>query len=404
MKTVLRDIGAIIPYAKNPRINDKAVDAVARSIQEFGFRQPIVVDKDGTVIIGHTRLKAAIKLGLLSVPIHIADKLTPTQVRGLRLADNKTAEAAEWDYDLLPIELTDLQGEGVDLGSLGFGEDELEKILGPQGTEGLTDPDEIPEPPAKAITKPGDLIKLGDHRLLCGDSTKVEDVERLMGGKKASLMATDPPYLVDYQGGNHPQSWQNKKTVKDKHWDDYQDPDQASDFFFAFITASLPCLHEHAAIYQWHADLRRTMVQSAWERAGIHIHQILIWFKSRPVLTRSHYMWQHEPCMYGWMKGKCPKRKPDASSRSVWEISQKGECDGIHPTQKPVELFARPIGYHTVAGEICYDPFLGSGTTLIAAEKLGRKCYGIEIAPIYCDVIIARWQAFTGKKAKRCRK
>jgi DNA modification methylase len=220
-----------------------------------------------------------------------------------------------------------------------------------------------------------------------------------MNGSKASLMATDPPYLVDYDGGNHPQSYSNKPEVRDKTWDAYKDPDSAANFYAGFIQAALPHLNKNVAIYQWHADLRRVVVADAWKRSGLLLHQILVWVKSRPVLTRSHYMWQHEPCAYGWLQGSMPKAKPPSNGTTIWHVDQVGEQDGIHPTQKPVELSRRPIVYHTRVGDVCYEPFVGSGSQLIAAEELGRRCYGMELAPEYVDVVVARWEAFTGQKA-----
>jgi DNA modification methylase len=212
----------------------------------------------------------------------------------------------------------------------------------------------------------------------------------LFDGQTATLMATDPPYLVDYDGGSHPQSWHNKASVKDKHWDDYQDPAAGVAFFRGFIEAALPHLAPHVAIYQWHAHRRQVLV-----------HQQLIWAKARAVLTHSHFMWQHEPAFYGWVEGAPPLLKPPANATTVWQVDQVGESDGIHPTQKPVELFARPIAYHTRPGDICYDAFLGSGTAVIAAEQAGRRSYGLEISPAYAQVCIERWQAFTGREAVR---
>jgi len=214
-------------------------------------------------------------------------------------------------------------------------------------------------------------------------------------------MATDPPYLMDYRADNHPQSWHNKAAVKDKHWDDYKDPAASVAFFRAFIEAALPHLTPDAAIYQWHADLRRHLVVQAWQECGLLFHQPIVWVKARPILTRSHFMWQHEVCGYGWVEGNQPKRRPPANAKTVWEIDQIGESDGIHPTQKPVEIFKRPVEWHALPGEICYEPFSGSGTQIIAAEQLGRRCYAMEIEPKYVQVAIERWQNFTGRQAVR---
>jgi DNA modification methylase len=222
-----------------------------------------------------------------------------------------------------------------------------------------------------------------------------------MADERAVLMATDPPYLVDYDGSGHPDSRVNKAMTKDKRWDEYKDPAASSDFFADFIGLAFDVgLTERAPIYQWHADLRRHLVQEAWNRNGLLLHQGIIWVKSRGVLNRSHYMWQHEPAVYGWKQGMQPEtdRRPPANATTVWQIDQQGACNDIHPTEKPVELFARPIGWHTRPGEICYEPFSGSGTQIIAAHGLGRRCYAIEIAPQYVDVACRRFQEHTGTK------
>ena len=240
-------------------------------------------------------------------------------------------------------------------------------------------------------TERGQLWEIGAHRLLCGDSTDAGDVARVMGGERAALMATDPPYLVNYQGGNHPQSKVNKAEVKDKHWDDYVDPETSVGFFAGFIRAALDeALTSNPAIYQWHADLRRELVVAAWRQSGLLLHQIIVWQKARGVLTHSHFMWSHEPCAYGWIEGKGMDSKPPANERTVWEIDQQGDSDNIHPTQKPRELFARPMRWHIPAGGLAYEPFSGSGTALVAAEQEGRRCYAIEIAPAFVAVALER--------------
>jgi DNA modification methylase len=220
-----------------------------------------------------------------------------------------------------------------------------------------------------------------------------------MDGDTASLLATDPPYLVDYQGGNHPQSWSNKPEVRDKHWDDYVDPESGLEFFTAWLRVALDHCHEAVPIYQWHATRRQVLVEQAWQANGLLVHQTIIWAKARPVLTRCHFMWAHEPCFYGWPQGHMPERKPEPSSRTVWTIDQVGEQDGIHPTQKPVEIFRRPIGWHTRRGEIVLEPFSGSGTQIIAAEEQGRRCFAMEVSAAFVDVALRRWELATGKAA-----
>jgi len=227
------------------------------------------------------------------------------------------------------------------------------------------------------------------HQLLVGDSTVGQDVARVMGGQKAALMATDPPYLVDYQGGNHPQSWSNKPAVKDKHWDDYEEA-RGPELFVSFLRLAVEiALKPHVAIYQWHAHRRQALVEEAWRQVGLRVHQQIIWVKARPVLGHSHYMWQHEPCFYGWVEGQPPAKRPPPNSTTVWQINQQG-LEGPHPTPKPLAIVTGPIGYHTEPGEVIYEPFAGSGTALAAAETTGRVCCAIEKAEAYVAVALER--------------
>jgi DNA modification methylase len=289
---------------------------------------------------------------------------------------------------------------------LGFNDDELGEILRPP-TLGLTDPDLIPEQPAEPITKPGELWALGNHRLLCGDATKADDVVRLMDGGRAALMVTDPPYLVGYTGGTHPATAANggkQGADPDKHWDTYVDHESSVAFYADFLRAACAhALEEHAALYQFFAVMRAPVLFEAWQAAGLLAHQVLIWKKSRAVLTCSAYLWNYEPFVYGWKAGHQPRRRPPADVPAVWEISSAIEdgASGLHPTQKAVELYRRPILYHSKAGEVLYEPFAGSGTALIAAESTGRACYALELAPAFCDVAITRWANFSGKVAVR---
>jgi DNA modification methylase len=397
-----------IPYARNARVcPESAIDKVAASITEYGFRQPIVVDGDDVIIAGHTRLLAAKRLGLAQVPVHVASDLSPAQVRAYRLADNRTAEETSWDLELLPLELEGLVALEYDLASLGFDEAELTGIMAVPNA-GLTDPDLVPEPPLEPITRPGDLWQLDRHRLLCGDATSSADVKRLMAGKRASLMATDPPYLVDYDGGHHPATEANGgKTGKsyEKEWDAYKDAEHSVEFYAAFLRAAIDeALVEAPAIYQWFAVTRVECVLAAWREAGLLAHQTLIWRKSRAVLTYSDYLWDYEPFLYGWISGKRPERRPPADARTVWEIESKIDdgAGSVHPTMKPVETIRRPICYHTAPGELIYEPFSGSGTAIIAAEELGRSCYALERSPVFCDVAVKRFEAFSGEAAVRC--
>ena len=261
--------------------------------------------------------------------------------------------------------------------------------------------DGAPAVTLESWVRPGDLLVLGGHRLLVADSTDPANLARLMGGERAALMATDPPYLIDYTGGNHPSSWLQSQAQKDKVWDAYHDPGTAVAFYVSFLRAALPHLEPDAAIYQWHAEKRRGLVEEAWTACGLLVHQIVIWRKSRPVLGHSHFMWAHEPCAYGWRQGHEPALRPPASATTVWDVEQQGEPAGIHPTTKPVELFRRPIEYHTAPGDILLDPFAGSGTAIVAAELTSRRAFCLEISPEYAQGAVERWERHTGGKAVR---
>jgi len=400
-----------IPYARNARVcPESAIAKVAASLTEFGWRQPLVVDQQGVIVAGHTRLLAAQRLGLERVPVHVAAGLTSEQVKAYRLMDNRSSQETSWDLDLLPLELSELAGFEFDLALTGFEPDELAAFLAEE-TEGLTDPDAVPHVPEEPVSKPGDLYLLGEHRLLCGDATNPDDVQKLMAGKKATLMATDPPYLVDYAGGQHPSSEANGGIVdgvrvghEEKHWDTYIDHEHSVAFYVDFLRAALDhALTDHAAIYQWFGIMRTEVIWQSWREVGLLPHQVLIWKKTRSVLTYSHFMWNFEPMIYGWRQGSMPKLKPPADAKAVWEIGSAIEdgASGIHPTQKPVETIRRPISYHTKPGGLLYEPFSGSGTALIAAEETGRTCYAMEQSPQFVDVAVARWEAFTGKQAER---
>jgi DNA modification methylase len=298
----------------------------------------------------------------------------------------------------------------VDLSLSGFGDEELKRLLKRIDADDKRERLETFDVEAALgeaegrtpITQPGDLWLLGDHRLLCGDATSEEDVARLFDGKQAVLMATDPPYLVDYTGGDHPPTKANQgKANRNKNWDEYKDPETGVAFFSTFLRIGLSHLTAGSAVYQWHATRRQALVEQAWQQCGLLVHQTIIWVKTHGVLTRSHYMWSHEPAFYGWVEGRPPRLKPPPNSRTVWEITQSGEPKDLHPTIKPLEIFLRPIEFHTRPGDVVYEPFSGSGTQLIAAEKTGRICYGIDQEPRYCDVAVARFESFSGQKAVR---
>ncbi len=390
MNIDLRPIDEIKPYPGNPRQNDGAVDAVARSLREFGFRQPIVVDADDVIIVGHTRWRAAKQLGLVQVPVHVVTDLTPAQVRAYRIADNQTATIAEWDMDLLPIELLALRDQDYDLGLLGFDAEELEQLMA-ETKEGLTDPDDVPPVPENAVTQPGDLWVLGDHRLLCGDSTKPEDVAKLLDGAEPFLMVTDPPYGVEYD----PQ-WRHREGLNNSERTGKVTNDDRVDW-----TEAYKLFPGHVA-YVWHAGRFAADLVVNLRAAEFEVRTQIIWRKNRFVISRGHYHWQHEPCWYAVRPGGSAKWRGDRSQSTVWDVAQRDDT-GVttHGTQKPVECMARPIRHHGGKGDDVYDPFLGSGTTVIAAEQLRRRCYGMEISPNYCDVVVQRYERFTGKKAER---
>lgn len=425
MKVSMEAVDSIRPYENNPRKNDHAVAAAARSIEEFGWRQPIVVDADRVIVVGETRWKAAKRLGHGKVPVHVASDLTPEQARRYRIADKKVGEIAEWDDDKLWAELrADLEAGGDPKAwlELGFVEGELEELLVEPGQTG---PDDVPEPLEVVTAERGDLWVLGEHRLLCGDSTSAEDVERLLAGEEPAIYSTDPPYLVDYtglRGGDRGKDWSDK----------YREIDieDATGFYRSVFTNVLAHLAEHGAIYCWHAHRRLVELLAVWEELGILDHQQIVWVKPASVFGRVFWHFRHEMALMGWRKGSMPphdgrydfnsvwacggteRALADMSreellalleaTSSAWEIDFEGKARSVgaeHPTQKPVEVFARPIRKHTKIGDVVFEPFSGSGTQLIAAEMLGRRCRAMEVSPPFVDVAVRRWQHYTGREA-----
>jgi site-specific DNA-methyltransferase (adenine-specific) len=343
------------------------------------------------VICGHTRLKAAQRLGLTEVPTVIATDLSPEQIKAYLLADNKTAELARWDYDLLPIELGDLRDGGFDLSLLGFDPDELAKLLDPGIEEGLTDPDEAPPVPEEAITQSGDIWQLGEHRLICGDSCEPETYAQLLGEERVDLLLTDPPYNVAYQGGTD-----EALTIAN------DDMDVAS--YRQFLVDALGCaaavLQSGAGFYVWHADTYGGIVRAACESVELPVRQCLIWKKNALVLGRQDYQWIHEPCLYGWKPGAAHRWMGDQAQTTVLE-HDKPKRNGEHPTMKPVELITKLVQNSSGVEDLVLDPFGGSGSTLIACQRTGRRARLVELDPKYCDVIVRRWEAFTGGTAER---
>jgi DNA modification methylase len=427
MRIEMRAITSIRPYENNPRVNDPGVEAVAASIQTFGFRQPIVVDEQGVIIVGHTRLKAALKLGLEQVPVHVAVGLSPAQVKAYRIADNQTATLSQWDHDRMPLELAELQVLGFDLALTGFSGDDLLRLLDSGTTDGKTDPDAIPEPPDEATTKSGDLWQLGKHRLLCGDASKPEDVDRLLDGARIHLVNTDPPYNVKVEprsnnaiaaglssfeatnshpsgNGSKPQRKAKATGKKLRAKDRPLENDFVSDEDF------------HRLLQAWFGNLARVLLPGhgfyVWggyanvgnyppvlQAVGLYFSQAIIWVKEHPVLTRKDFMGNHEWSFYGWREGAAHRFFGPSNAVDVWPIKKVNPQTMIHLTEKPVELASRALEYSSRPGENILDLFGGSGSTLIAAEQTGRRAFLMELDPLYADVIVSRWEQFTGKKA-----
>lgn len=380
IKIIYKNIDELVPYENNPRDNTAAIDAVAASIKEFGFKNPIIIDSDNVIVAGHTRLKAAQKLKIQNVPCVVADDLTQEQVNAFRLADNKTAELAEWDLELLNSELELI--DGIDMTEFGFEldfEDEQEVI------EDEFD-EELPEEPQ---TKLGDIYQLGRHRLMCGDSTDVDSVKTLMGGYKADLLLTDPPYNVAYEGKT-----KDALTIKN----DNMSNDKFREFLRSAFTAADENMKPGAVFYIWHADSEGYNFRGACFDVGWTVRQCLIWNKSSMVLGRQDYQWKHEPCLYGWKEGAGHLWAADRKQTTVLNFDRP-QRNGEHPTMKPVALFDYQILNNTKGGDIVLDLFGGSGTTIMACEQNGRNAYVMEFDPRYVDVIIKRWEEFTGETA-----
>ena len=390
MKIENVSIAKIIPYIRNPRKNENAVEKVASSIKEFGFRQPIVVDEESVIIAGHTRYESAKRLGMETVPVHVAKGLTPQQVKAYRIADNRVGQEAEWDMDLLKLELEELDNPEL----TGFDPDELQNILVEIG-EGLTDPDEVPEVPDVPFTTAGDLWELGEHRLLCGDATKPEDVERLMGGEKADMVFTDPPYNVNYGDSSNPRYTAHVSGFHKRIENDNLPKNE----WIEFNKSLTNLIKEYCKgdVYVWGSPGEDGMRQRlCFIDNGIHWSATIIWKKHKLVLAAGKYQRMYEPCFYGWIDKNKSSFVGDRKNVEVWEFDRPLKAD-LHPTMKPINVCENGILNSSRLSDLVLDTFLGSGSTLIASQKTGRKCYGMEIDPHYCDVIITRWSDFTGK-------
>lgn len=414
MNIIEKKLDDLIPYANNPRQNDNAVQGVAESIRQFGFKNPIIIDKDNVIVAGHTRYKASRLLGLKTVPTIIADDLAESQVRAFRIADNRTAEAATWDEILLAEELNAVKDD-FDMDALGFGD--LLKEIDPDSYEDEYE-EELPEEPKSQY---GEVYQLGRHRLMCGDATKADDYAALLEGTQVDLIVTDPPYNVDYVG----------KTA-DALTIDNDNMGEAA--FISFLTESFAAmkaaLKPGGAFYIWHADVHRYEFLAGLRNNSFEVRQALVWVKNAIVLGRQDYQWKHEPCLYGWKEGAAHHFTMDRSLPTVIEDApnvakmtkdemkdyikdlrarldegstvlrvDKPSSSDLHPTMKPVRLIAQLVKNSSKRGDAVLDIFGGSGTTLIAAEQLDRSCYMMELDPRYVDVIITRWEKMTGQTA-----
>jgi DNA modification methylase len=384
-------LDGLVPYAANARLHpNEQVEQLAASIAEFGFNVPVLVDQAGVLIAGHGRVLAAKRLGLGSVPTIRLGHLTLRQAKAYRLADNKIALNSTWDTSLLKAEFAELTADGFDLGLTGFSGDEVLELLA-TSTEGETDPDEIPAVPTIITSRAGDVWILGRHRIICGDSTDAASVGKLLAGARPHLMVTDPPYGVEYDPAWRNAALQGSNTARTGVVlnDDRADWREAWALFPGDVA------------YVWHGALHAATVADSLTACGFDIRAQIIWAKERLVMGRGHYHWQHEPCWYGVRKGGTGHWSGDRKQATLWTISSRDQdATTIHGTQKPVECMRRPIENNSSPGQSVYEPFSGSGTTIIAAEASGRACFASELSPAYVDVAVARWQNFTGDVAR----
>lgn len=390
-----RKVADLIPYARNARMHsDAQISQIAASIREWGWTNPVLVDEDDNIIAGHGRVLAAHKLSIVDIPTMEAKGWTEAQKRAYILADNQLAANAGWDMDLLKVELQELDGFEFDIDLIGFDGDFLANILHDE-PEGLTDPDFVPEVPEQPVTQPGDVWVLGNHRIICGDATDAATVETLLGNVKPHLMVTDPPYGVAYD----PKWREGRDLGIGKRSKGTVDNDDTVDWTQAWV------LFPGNVAYVWHAALRSTVSGQNLIDCGFNIRAQIIWVKQHFAMSRGDYHWQHEPCWYAVKKNVKGQWKGDRKQSTVWEIANNnafggtGENKSGHGTQKPVECMRRPMENNSSPGQAVYDPFVGSGTTIIAGEISGRHVYAIEINPAYVDVCVRRWEDFTGGQA-----
>jgi DNA modification methylase len=386
----------------NPRLNDQAVEPVAASLRRFGWQQPIVAKPSGEVIAGNTRLKAAKQLGMTEVPV-VWFEGSDLDATAYQIADNRTHTFAEWDEPALATLLEQLRAEDS-LEGVGYSSQDIDDLLAELGRS-TTSPNAVDDPgpgevPASPTSRLGEVWLLGDHRLMCGDSTKAEDVARLLAGEKAALLSTDPPYCVNYTGNDRP-IHDGKPSGKD--WSHvYREIDikDLGAFLDGVFVACLPHLAPSTPLYVWHAHVQQPTIAPVFERHGLLLHQVIVWVKPCAVFGHSYYRWRHEPCAFGWKRGDKPKHGIGQLD-TVWECDWEGKAriTTFHPTSKPPRLFEIPLEQYTRPGDLVLEPFSGSGSQIIAAEKLGRRCRAMEITPAFVDGTILRWQTATGRVA-----
>lgn len=387
------DVNSIFPYDRNSRTHsDQQIKQIEASISEFGFTNPILIDADGVIIAGHGRLVAAKNLGIRMAPCIRLGYLTEEQKRAYVIADNKLAENAGWNIDLLRLEVADLSAAGYSLDLLGFDSKDIDQMLKHvDGTVGLTDEDDVPEIDDEIISKTGDIWHLGRHKIICGSSTNPLDVSKLLGDVKPNLMVTDPPYGVEYDA-----SWREKRGLGNGH-----------------NVAKGKVLNDHIAdwsdayrlfpgdvAYVWHASLKTHIVAESLVNCGFSIRSQIIWAKSSFVIGRGNYHHHHEPCWYVVREKRSGNWTGDRKQSTIWNINKQLKNETGHSTQKPVECMRRPILNNSSPGQAVYEPFSGSGTTIIAAEETGRTCYAVELNPAYVDMAVKRWEKFTGNKGE----
>jgi len=386
----IKPIGDLIPYVNNSRTHDEEqVTQLASSMKEFGFTNPVLIDEQDGLIAGHGRVLAAKRLGLEEIPAIIVDGLTEAQKKALVIADNQLALNADWDIDKLKLEVDTLGELDFDLDLLGFDADFLKDLMADPIEEGKTDEDSVPEVVENPVTVEGDIWLLGNHRLMCGDSTSIDALETLCGEPRVDMWLTDPPYNVAYEGKT-----KDALTIQNDEMGD----DQFRQFLRDSYVAADAVMKPGAVFYIWHADSEGYNFRGAAKDAGWTVRQCLIWKKQTMVMGRQDYHWKHEPCLYGWKDGAGHLWATDRKQTTILEFDRPSR-NAEHPTMKPVELFEYQMLNNTKGGDIVLDSFGGSGTTIIAAEKNGRHARVMELDPKYCDVIIKRWQEYTGKKA-----